>query len=116
MSICRSVFVSVVLAALIGAAGCVTAGGGEPGEKESWELVIIIENEGWRRATVYTTPEFGNRRLGFVAGNSTATFKLDWDLPRIKVYAEMQDGRTIGWRSVIVKPGEIWTFTILARQ
>ena len=109
-------FGRVVLAALVAAAGCVTAGRGEPGERKGGELVVIIQNDGWRRATVYTTPQFGNRRLGIVAGNSTATFRLDWELPRIEVYAEMQDGRRIGWRPVIVKPGEIWRFTIRARQ
>lgn len=77
--------------------------------------MIVVQNNNFRRATVYTTPQFGNKRLGVVEGNSQARFTLDWSLPRIQVFAEIQGGGTIRWDPHVVRPGETWRFTILAR-
>ena len=101
------------LAVLLAAAGCATTG--QPEEPINGEITIVVRNDNWRSATVYTTPQFGNRRLGVVAGNSSARFTLDWNLPRIQILAEIQGGATIRWNPTLVRPGEIWTFTILAR-
>ena len=112
MSACRSRNLAIALAVLLAAAGCATTSE-QPGE--TGEIVIVVENDRWERATIYTTPQFGNRRLGVVEGNSVAEFKLDWGLPRIQIMAEVQGGGTIRWNPTVVRPGEIWTFTILAR-
>lgn len=109
MSACRSTNLAIALAVLLAAAGCATTSEqlGETGE-----IVIVVQNDRWERATIYTTPQFGNRRLGVVEGNSVAQFKLDWALPRIQIMAEVQGGGTIRWSATVVRPGEIWTFTI----
>lgn len=107
----------VVFVSLVAFAACATtAGGADEQEKRGGEIVIVVKNQNWRRATIYTTPQFGNRRLGVVAGNSEEAFKLNWNIPRIEIVAEIQDGGTIRWWPVVVQPGEIWTFTIRARQ
>ena len=105
----------VAFAAAMVAAGCATTATGSPDRGEAYDLVIVIRNHDWNRATIYTTPAYGSRRLGTVAGNSVATFKLKWELPRIQLMAERQDRSVIRWRGALVKPGETWTFTISAR-
>lgn len=97
------------------AAGCATTAAGSPDRGEAYDLVIVIRNQDWNRATIYTTPTYGSRRLGTVAGNSVATFRLKWELPRIELMAERQDGSVTRWRGALVKPGETWTFTLRAR-
>lgn len=106
----RAAFFAVFLAV----AGCATTAV-RPGEQTTGKIVIVVKNDNFRRATIYTTPQFGNRRLGVVEGNSQARFTLDWSLPRIQILAEPQGGRTIRWNATVVQPGETWTFTILAR-
>lgn len=104
----------VTFAAVMVVAGCATTATDYVDRGEAYDLVIVIRNQNWNRATIYTTPAYGSRRLGTVEGNSVATFKLKWHLPRIQLMAERQDGSVIRWRGTLVKPGQTWTFTILA--
>ena len=98
---------------LLAAAGCATTAG-QPGEQARTRIVVVVRNDNVNRATVYTTPEFGGKRLGVVAGKSEATFRLDWDLPRIRFRAEFPDGEQVRWGNThVIRPGETWTFRLL---
>lgn len=98
----------VALAVLLAVAGCATAGG-RPEEQATGRIVVVVQHNNFRRATIYTSPQFGNKRLGVVEGNSQARFTLDWSLPRIQILAEIQGGGTIRWDPTVV-PGSprIW--------
>ena len=110
---CRSNYRGLALAVLIAAAGCATTGGGESEEQARARIVVTVRNDNVKRATVYTTPEFGGRRLGVVAAKSEATFRLDWDLPRIQFLAEFPDGEQVGWQPYLIRLGENWRFRLV---
>ena len=99
--------------ALIVAAGCVT-GGGVPAEQGRDQVVIEVRNDNFNRATVYTSEEFGSRRLGFVGGKSKATFRLEWHLPQFQLRIKFLAGGEILSQRWTVGSGETWQFIIPA--
>ena len=100
------------LMALIVGAGCVT-GGGAPTEQRD-QVVIEVRNDNFNRATVYTSEEFGSRRLGIVGGKSKATFRLEWHLPRFQLRIKFLAGGEIHSQTWTVGSGETWEFIIPA--
>ena len=97
--------------ALIAVAGCATTGGAADDQRERDEIVIEVQNDNFNQATVFIP---GGRRIGIVAGKSTATFRVEWYLPDVEISI-----RLLGAGSGRLRPrsgggGETWKFIIPA--
>ena len=98
--------------ALLAAAGCLTTRGA-PGD-EAEEIVITVRNDNFNRATVYTSQDYGSRRLGVVSGKGEATFRLNWHLPEIQLRIRFLAGGQILSQIWSVGSGDRWIFVIPA--
>jgi len=95
----RTLLLTALLAAA-GLAGCMGTGGrvdnalaeGATG-KEVIEL--LVRNDNFHQATVYTSPEHGSKRLGIVNGTSKATFRIAWHLPYLQLRIRFLAGSTV---------------------
>lgn len=94
----RTHFFTVLLA--VGLAGCMGTRGGSGNPMEAGasgtELVeLLVRNDNFHQATVYTSPEHGSKRLGVVGGKSKATFRFEWHLPYLQLRIRLLAGSTV---------------------
>ncbi|MDE2762416.1 MAG: hypothetical protein OXQ94_04300 [Gemmatimonadota bacterium] len=94
----RTPFLAVLLAAAL--AGCMGTGGqtGDPieeGARGTEQIELLVRNNNFNQATVYTSPEHGSKRLGVVRGKSEATFRLEWHLPYLQLRIKFLAGSTV---------------------
>jgi len=113
----RHVLAAMALA-LLGA--CATANGtrtnpmeGDP--RDSEEIEILVHNNHFSQATVYTVRGGASMRLGIVPGKDDATFRTRWTLPDIQLRVKFLAGSDFVTETMPVGPGEILELTILAR-
>ena len=104
--------------ALTGA--CATANGArtnpmEADLRESEEIEILVHNNHFSQATVYTVRGGASMRLGIVPGKDEATFRTRWTLPDIQLRVKFLAGSDFVTETMPVGPGEILELTILAR-
>lgn len=98
MSIRRAPFLAALLAIVL--AGCMGTGRrtGNPMEDEARgteRIELLVRNNNFNQATVYTSPEHGSKRLGIVRGKSEATFRLEWHLPYLQLRIKFLAGSTV---------------------
>ncbi|MDE2806688.1 MAG: hypothetical protein OXN18_16215 [Gemmatimonadota bacterium] len=113
----RHALAAMVLA-LLGA--CATANGArtnpmEGDARDSEEIEILVHNNHFSQATVYTVRGGASMRLGIVPGKDEATFRTRWPLPNIQLRVKFLAGSDFVTETMPVGPGEILELTILAR-
>ena len=97
-STCRTPFLAALLAVVL--AGCMGTGGQtgtpmEDGARGTEQIELLVRNNNFNQATVYTSREHGSKRLGVVRGKSEATFRLDWHLPYLQLRIKFLAGSTV---------------------
>ena len=83
--------------------------------RESEEIEILVHNNHFSQATVYTVRGGASMRLGIVPGKDDATFRTRWTLPDIQLRVKFLAGSDFVTETMPVGPGEILELTILAR-
>ena len=104
--------------ALMGA--CATANGTrtnpmEADLRESEEIEILVRNNHFSQATVYTARGGASMRLGIVPGKDEATFRTRWPLPDIQLRVKFLAGSDFLTETLPVAPGEVLELIIQAR-
>ena len=103
-------FAALLTAAL---AGCLGTGGRaddplDPETPENREIELLVRNNNFNQATIYTSPEYGGtRRLGVVNGKSQATLKFEWPLSFIQLRIKFLAGSEVLTETLPVFPGEL---------
>lgn len=109
--------VLVLLAAL---AGCATnpAEGETPfravrGDRGSEDVRITIQNVDFRDATVYARWNGVRRRVGFVVGKTSKTFRMRWLSERLQFEVDFVGGGGYRTESIDVLQGDHLNFVIM---
>jgi len=109
--------VLVLLAAL---AGCATnpAEGETPfravrGDRGSEDVRITIQNVDFRDATVYARWSGVRRRVGFVVGKTSKTFRMRWLSERLQLEVDFVGGGGYRTESIDVLQGDHLNFVIM---
>lgn len=102
--------VVIVAAAALAAAGCGVANIPNPfdrGAAQRQSLRILVDNLNFNDATLHLVTGGSRSRLGVVTGKSTATFSVDWTVPR-SVWIDVDLVGEDGFRTNAVdgRPGE----------
>ncbi len=113
----RHVLAAMALA-LLGA--CATANGArtnplEGDGRDSEEIEILVRNNHFSQATVYTARGGASMRLGIVPGKGKATFRTRWPLPDIQLRVKFLAGSDFLTQTMPVGPGELLELIIQAR-
>ncbi len=80
------------------------------------EIEILVRNNNFSQATVYTARSGSGRRLGIVPGKGEATFKLRWTFPDIRLRVRPLAGREFFTETLSVAPGELLELIIPPHQ
>ena len=101
--------------------GCMGTGGRadnpmEQGAREPQEIQLLVRNDNFNRATVYTSPEHGSKRLGVVNGKSKATFRFEWHLPYLQLRIKFLAGSTVLTETLSVDSEDLLELIIPAVQ
>lgn len=99
-------------------AGCIGTGLAgnpmDPGAREAQEIELLVRNNHFHQATVYTSPDHGSKRLGVVSGLGKATFKFRWHLPYIQLRIKFLAGSEVLTESLAVEPDDLLELIIPA--
>ena len=107
----RPPFIAALVATVL--AGCMGTSGRadnpmEEATPESREIELLVRNNNFSQATIYTSPAYGGtRRLGVVGGKSEATLKFEWALSYIQLRIKFLAGSQVLTESLPVFPGEL---------
>ncbi len=106
----RTLFFAALLAAA-GLAGCAAMGGRSEnplaeGATGKQLIELLVRNDNFHQATVYTSPEHGSKRLGIVNGKSKATFRFEWHLPYLQLRIRLLAGSTVLTETLSVDPDD----------
>lgn len=96
----RRTLLFTALLAAAGLAGCMGTGGRSDnplaeGATGKEVIELLVRNDNFHQATVYTSPEHGSKRLGIVNGKSKATFRFEWHLPYLQLRIRLLAGSTV---------------------
>lgn len=86
---------------------------GDPQDSE--EIEILVRNNHFSQATVYTVRGGASMRLGIVPGKDEATFRTRWPLPDIQLRYKFLAGPDFVTETIPVGPGELLELIIQAR-
>ena len=86
---------------------------GDPRAAE--DIEILVRNNNFSQATVYTVRGGASRRLGIVPGKGEATFQTRWPLPDIQLRVKFLAGSEFLTETMPVGPGELLELIIQAR-
>ncbi len=106
-------FPAIVLAACTGGRGR-TDSPFEAGARGREEITLVVRNDNFHRATVYTSPEHGSKRLGIVNGKSRATFRFEWHLPYLRLRIKFLAGSTVLTETLSVDSDDVLELVIPA--
>ena len=81
----------------------------------SEEVEILVRNNNFSQATVYTARGGSSQRLGIVPGKSEATFRTRWPLPDIQLRVKFLAGPDFLTETLPVAPGDLLELTLQAR-
>lgn len=80
---------------------------------ENRQIELLVRNNNFSQATIYTSPEYGGtRRLGVVNGKSQATLEFDWPLSFIQLRIKFLAGSEVLTENLPVFPGELLELVI----
>ena len=83
--------------------------------RESEEIEILVRNQNFSQATVYTARGAASHRLGIVPGKGEATFRTRWPLPDIQLRVKFLAGPDFLTETLPVGPGELLELILPAR-
>ena len=86
----------------------------DPGARETEEIELLVRNNNFSQATVYTSREYGSKRLGIVKGKSDATFKFEWHLPDIQLRVRFLAGSGFLTEKMPVSPDDLLELELLS--
>lgn len=113
----RGVRLSPALPAIL-LAGCIGTGQAgnpmDPGAGETRQIELLVRNNNFHQATVYTSPDHGSKRLGVVGGLGRATFKFQWHLPYIRLRIKFLAGSEVLTDVLAVEPDDLLELIIPA--
>ena len=98
------------------ACGATQAEPGSPfeGTAGSEEVLVTVENNDFRDATVYLYWSGLRTRAGSVLGKDTETFRMDWKSEWVHFGVEFLGGGGYETETVAVDPGDHLNFVIMA--
>lgn len=102
---------------LLTAAGCGSLGGTGVGvwdreATEADEFALMVENQSFNEARIYSRWNGDRRRLGSVGGNQTRTFSLPWRASSFRVEVDFLAAGGFISDPVTVSPGDTVVFRI----
>ena len=80
------------------------------------EIELLVRNNNFSQATIYTSREHGSRRLGIVNGKSEATLKFEWHLSEIRLRVKYLAGREFLTETLPVAPDDLLELILEARE
>ena len=86
----------------------------EEGARGPEEIQLLVRNDNFHQATVYTSPEHGSKRLGVVNGKSQATFRFEWHLPYLQLRIKFLAGSTVLTETLSVNSDDLLELIIPA--
>jgi len=86
----------------------------EEGARTPEVIELLVRNDNFNQATVYTSPEHGSKRLGVVNGRSQATFKFEWHLPYLQLRIKFLAGSTVLTETLSVNSDDLLELIIPA--
>ena len=86
----------------------------DPGARGTEEIELLVRNNNFSQATVYTSRDYGSKRLGIVRGKSNATFKFEWHLPDIQLRVRFLAGTEFLTEKMPVSPDDLLELELLS--
>ena len=86
----------------------------EPGARKVEEIELRVRNNNFSQATVYTSRDYGSKRLGIVQGKSDATFKFEWHLTDIQLRVRFLAGSEFLTEKLPVSPDDLLELELLS--
>lgn len=80
------------------------------------QIELLVRNNNFSQATIYTSREHGSRRLGIVNGKSEATLKFEWHLSEIRLRVRYLGGGGFLTETLPVAPDDLLELILEARQ
>ena len=80
------------------------------------EIELLVRNNNFSQATIYTAREHGSRRLGIVSGKSEATLKFEWHLSEIRLRVRYLGGHEFLTEKLPVAPDDLLELILEAGQ
>jgi len=106
---------SILAASSCRALGTQPSSGFGPGDRQSNQFVLQVENQNFADARLYARWNGDRRRIGVVTGNRTEYFTLDWDSRQLRVEVDFLAGGSLVSPGILVSRGDTVVFQIPPR-
>lgn len=102
----------LLTAAACGSLSGAGAGAWDAGSAEGDDFALVVENQSFNEARIYSRWNGDRRRLGSVGGNQTRTFSLPWRASSLRVEVDFLAAGGFISDPVTVSPGDTVHFRI----